>query len=83
MDMLSPKLALADRPTIGEEVEDLELAWLEVVCGERVAQPPDGFLTHQRQHEAGAGAEFLEDAGSGLGGDGSHAQSVASIIVRA
>jgi hypothetical protein len=44
------ELALADRGAVGEEVEDLELARLEIVRGQRVTQPAHGLLTHQRHH---------------------------------
>src|SRR6266851_3665496 len=74
------ELALADWSAIDEQVEYLKLARLEVVSGERVAQSAHGLLTQEREQEAGAGTEFLDNAPSDSRGGGSHVQSLPLLV---
>jgi hypothetical protein len=55
------ELTLSDGAAVGEEVEDAELAWLEVVLGEDVANAAREALAERREHDAGPGTGAVED----------------------
>jgi len=74
------QLALADRAAVGQEVEDAELARLELVLGERLADMAREALAEDREQETGPGTGAVEDLASLVWADGGHVGNVAPIV---
>ena len=71
------ELALAHRPSVVKQAEEVELAGAELVGGVGVPQSAHGRLAQQGQQEPGAGSALLDDAAGRLVA-GCHPDNVAA-----